>query len=168
MTVSGIFIVRTVKQLDLVLEKIESLGIVVILTLMIVLSFGQVILRNFFQEGILWADLFLRQMVLWVGFLGASVAVRDGKHIAIDFLPNILPGKCRPILQTIANVAAGAISAVLAFAAWNFVQFERQGDSVLFLDIPVWVFQTILPYSFAVIAARFFLRAFLFSSGKND
>jgi len=126
---------------------------------MILLSFSQVILRNFFQHGILWADIFLRQLVLWVGFLGASLAVCKDKHICIDFLPNVLPHQWKPKLRIITHLATSIISAILAWSAWRFLQFEMEGDSVLFLDIPVWLFQTILPYSFAVISIRFFLRA---------
>lgn len=126
---------------------------------MVLLSFSQVILRNFFHHGILWADIFLRQLVLWVGFLGASLAVCKDKHIAIDFLPNVLPGRWKPKLRIITYLAASIISALLAWSAWSFLRFEMASDSVLFLNIPIWVFQTILPYSFAVIAVRFLLQA---------
>jgi TRAP-type C4-dicarboxylate transport system permease small subunit len=141
------------------LEKFEEYFLVLLLTIMILLSFSQVILRNFFQQGILWADIFLRQLVLWVGFLGASLAVSKGKHIGIDFLPNVLPRLWKPKLRVITHLATSIISAILAWSAWDFVRFEMEGNSVLFLNIPVWFFQTILPYSFAVIAVRFLLLA---------
>jgi len=64
------------KQIDLFLEKIEGHLIVLILSLMILLSFGQILLRNFFDMGIIWGDTLLRQWVLWLGFLGASLAVK--------------------------------------------------------------------------------------------
>jgi C4-dicarboxylate transporter DctQ subunit len=150
---------NALKTIDRLLEKVEGYFLVILLTTMILLSFSQVILRNFFQQGILWADIFLRQLVLWVGFLGASLAVCNGKHIAIDFLPNILPVHWKPKLRFITHLSASIISAILAWSAWTFLQFEMESDSVLFLDIPVWVFQTILPYSFAVIAIRFLLQA---------
>ena len=126
---------------------------------MILLSFSQVILRNFFQQGILWADIFLRQLVLWVGFLGASIAVCKDKHIGIDFLPNVLPHQWKPKLRIITHLATSIISAILAWSAWSFLRYEMESDSVLFLNIPVWVFQTILPYSFAIISVRFLLQA---------
>ena len=75
---------RTLKQLDEWLAKAESGVLVFLLFLMVFLAFGQVILRNFLSSGLLWTDLFLRQMVLWVGFLGASLAVRERRHISID------------------------------------------------------------------------------------
>jgi len=149
---------RLIRQIENILGKMEALTVTVLLSLMILIAFSQVILRNVFNEGILWGDIFIRQLVLWVGFLGASLAVRESKHISVDFLPHILPKTWGKLVQFIVNLTAGIISGFLALAAFRFVQFEMEGSAVLFLDIPVWVFQIILPYSFCVITARFLLK----------
>lgn len=150
---------RFIKQIENLLEKMETLTVTVLLSLMILISFSQVILRNVFQEGFLWADIFIRQLVLWVGFIGASLAVREAKHISIDFLPHFLPATWKRLIQFVVNLTAGMVSAFLAWAAWRFVEFEMEGSATLFFDIPVWIFQVILPYSFCVISARFLMKA---------
>ena len=104
---------------------------------MIILSLGQVVLRNFFNESILWGDIFLRQMVLWVGFIGASLAARDRRHIAVDFLPTILSSSWRKPILILTNIFAAVISGFLAQAAWNFVAYERESKSLLFFNYPV-------------------------------
>ncbi len=151
--------VRLIKQIDRLLGKFEAVGLTLILSVMIGLTFLQVILRNVFSGGILWADLLVRQLVLWAGFLGASLAVREHKHISIDFLPHFLPDSWEKPIRAFTHLAAAAVSAFLARAAFDFVRFEQEGGSVLFLDIPVWWFQTILPYGFCVIAVRFLIQA---------
>lgn len=157
-------------MVDQGLAKAEGLCITLLLSLMILLSFGQVILRNFFDSGIIWGDIFLRQLVLWVGFLGASLAVRSRRHISIDFLPNVLPSSWSPWIRCFSNFCAGIITAVLTFSAWTFVQYEREAESTLFLDLPVWAFQVVLPYSFLIISLRFLLNAWddLLTSLKAD
>lgn len=150
---------QKIKKIDDYLARIEGTLIVFFLSVMIILSFGQVILRNVFNEGIPWADIFLRQLVLWVGFLGASLAAREGRHISIDFLPNFLSPFWRAVSKIIVQGVTGVIAAFLAWSAWKFVQFEREGAATLFFDLPVWVFQTILPLSFGLIAVRFLLHA---------
>jgi len=150
---------RIIRQFDDFLAKIEGWVLIFLLGVMVLLSFSQVLLRNLFHEGILWADIFLRQLVLWVGFLGASLAVRERKHIAVDILPHFLKETGAKLLRIAVDIAAGVISLFLTHAAWAFMQFEREGESTLFLDIPVWLFQTILPFSFLMIALRFFLQA---------
>ena len=148
---------RLIRQIENILGRIEALAVTVLLSLMILTAFGQVILRNVFNEAILWGDIFIRQLVLWVGFLGASLAVRESKHISIDFLPHFLPKTWAKLIQFIVNLSAAIISGFLALAAYRFVEFEMEGSAVLFLDIPVWIFQIILPYSFCVISARFLI-----------
>jgi C4-dicarboxylate transporter DctQ subunit len=151
---------RAIKQLDEWLAKVESGFLVFLLFLMVLLAFGQVVLRNFFHSGLLWTDIFLRQLVLWVGFLGASLAVRERRHISIDVLPQFIPAAYKPYVQILVNFSAGLISAFLTAASWKFVQLEMEFPTILFLDLPAWIFQTILPISLAVISLRYFLRVF--------
>ena len=146
-------------KIDEIIAGLETGLITVILSLMIILSFGQVVLRNFFNESIIWGDIFLRQMVLWVGFIGASLAARDQQHIAVDFLPNILPSSWRKPIQILTNICAAVISAFLAQAAWDFVAYERESESILFFNYPVWFFQIVLPYGFSLLTLRFILCA---------
>jgi TRAP-type C4-dicarboxylate transport system permease small subunit len=95
-----------------------------------------------------------------VGFLGASLAVRERRHISIDVLPQLLPAAYKPLVQVLVNFSAGLISAFLTVAAWKFVRLEIEFPIILFLDLPAWIFQTILPFSFGLISLRYFLHVF--------
>jgi TRAP-type C4-dicarboxylate transport system permease small subunit len=153
-------------QFEQLLASVEKFAICLILGMMIFFSFGQVILRNFFDGGILSADILLRQGVLWVGFLGASLAVREGRHISIDFLPHFLSRSWSGVIHLFVHLVTAGVSGVLAWAAWKFVRLEQEFGSSLVFDVPTWVFQTVLPYSFIVISARFLL--FSLSPGNSD
>jgi C4-dicarboxylate transporter DctQ subunit len=156
------------KQIDRFLEKIEGHLIVLILSLMILLSFGQMLLRNFFDMGIIWGDTLLRQWVLWLGFLGASLAVKHEKHISIEVLTSLSSLYWKRIIKAFTRFSAGIISGFLTWSAWSFMMFEKDSESVLFLDIPVWIFQAVLPYSFMVIAIRFIISGFETAFIEND
>jgi TRAP-type C4-dicarboxylate transport system permease small subunit len=146
-------------SLDRTLEKFEYRLIVYLLSLMIILSFGQMVSRNLFHQALVWGDIFLRQLVLWTGFLGANLAVRQNKHISIDVLSSFLPTNLKNKVFTFTRIVTAIISGFLAWAAWSFVKFEKESESTLFLDLPVWIFQLILPYSFLIIAFRFLLHS---------
>lgn len=118
--------------------------------------------------GIVWGDTLLRQWVLWLGFLGASIAVNHNKHISIEVFSNFSSLYWKRIIKAFTRFSAGIISGFLTWAAWSFMQFEKDSQSVLFLDIPVWIFQTILPYSFMIIAIRFIISGFETAFIKND
>ena len=71
-------------RLDKKISRVEQVLVTILLTMMILLAFSQIVLRNFFATGISWGDSLVRYLVLWVGFIGAAIATREGKHINID------------------------------------------------------------------------------------
>ncbi|MEK9630130.1 MAG: TRAP transporter small permease [Nitrospinota bacterium] len=150
---------KLINSIDRIFARLEGFLIVCLLSIMIVLSFGQMVSRNFFNQALIWGDTLLRQLVLWTGFLGASLAVSKNKHISIDALSNFLPPKYKKNITNLNCFFASIISGFLAWAAWSFVLFEKESESILFLDLPVWVFLLILPYSFLMIAFRFLLKS---------
>src|SRR3977135_933209 len=61
------------------------------LALMVVLVFGNVVLRYGFNSGITVSEELSRWLLVWLTFLGAIVAVREHTHLGIDSLIRMLP-----------------------------------------------------------------------------
>lgn len=158
---------KTLKLIDKSLSLVENSLIVIIVTIMVFLSFFQVFLRNFFDYGILWGDIFLRHLVLWVGFIGASLATRDEKHINIDVLGRISPPKILPYIRNVVDLVTMAVCIALAKAGYVFLQYEIEANTILFNDVPAWIFQMIIPIGFALIAFRFLLKILERLPGMN-
>jgi TRAP-type C4-dicarboxylate transport system permease small subunit len=146
-------------RIDHVIAQAEKLLIVVLLSLMILVAFLQIVLRNFWSTGFSWGDPFVRYLVLWVGFIGAALATREGKHIKLDVLSRWLPRNINHLLQAALNLISAGICGLLTVAAFRFVRFEAQlGDTSLFM-LPAWLPQVILPVACAIMALRFLLGA---------
>ena len=139
------------------LEKIEGLLLTVILIAMIGLAFTQVILRNFFSTGISWADPFVRHLVLWVGFIGASVATKEGGHLAMDLVSRFLPDKLRKPTAMFVDAASTFVCALLALAAYKFFLGEKDTGEFILPKVPSY-------YAVAIIPAGFFLMSLRFAS----
>ncbi len=143
------------------LVRLETALLVVILTVMISLSFLQVVLRHF-GAGLLWADTLSRYLVLWLGFLGAALAASQGKHFAWEAAAE-RPGKGGAALRLIAMLAAAAVTVVLARASWTFFADERQSASVLFnvgsVAVPSWTAALAIPTGFMLVLAHLLVRA---------
>jgi C4-dicarboxylate transporter DctQ subunit len=154
-------------QTDAILSRIENIILVLTLGSMIFIAFLQVILRNFFSAGIIWGDILLRHLVLWVGFLGASLASRENRHINIDALFRILPHKWKKLVYIITNLFSAIICALLVRAAYVFVGDERAAETTLFLGIPLWLFMSVILIGFMVMTFRFFIRA-IFSTYSDQ
>jgi TRAP-type C4-dicarboxylate transport system permease small subunit len=144
---------------DEVIDRVEQALITILLSLMIAIAFLQIVLRDIFATGITWADPFVRNLVLWVGFVGAAIATREGKHITIDVLPQWVPQQVKAIIGIIIQFFAAFICGLLTFASVKFVRNESLMGSITFLGIPAWIPQLILPITFGIIALRFCLLA---------
>jgi len=141
------------------LHHLETGLMALLMVSMVVVAFGQIVLRNLFDFSFLWADPFLRHLVLWTGMLGAAMATRDGRHIKIDVLSQLLPPRGRLVLNTLTNLFSASVCGVLVYAAYKFVRDEFQFGGEAFLSIPGWIVQLILPAAFVLITIRFFLVA---------
>ncbi len=147
------------ERTDEIIDWVEQALISTLLSLMIIIAFLQIVLRNIFATGIAGADPLVRNLVLWVGFVGAAIATREGRHINIDVLPRWVPRQGKAVIGVIIQLFAAFICGLLTFAAVKFVRNEALMGGVTFLGIPAWVPQMILPVTFAIMALRFGLRS---------
>ena len=65
--------------------------IAVFLAVMVVLVFGNVVLRYVFNSGITVSEELSRWLMVWLTFLGAIVALREHSHLGVDTLVRALP-----------------------------------------------------------------------------
>lgn len=159
---------KVLQRLDDWLAALEGWSLIALVSLMVGLAFSQVVLRNLLRLGLPWADIVLRHMVLWAGFLGASLATRQGRHIAIDVVSRFLPSGARQWLAAALHAVACLIAVLLANASWAFVASERLGQGMLLRGVPTWWGQLIIPIGFGLMAFRFGLRAILFATGRLE
>ena len=148
------------ERADEVMAKAEQTILVTFLGVMIVLAFLQIVLRNFFFTGLDWGDPLLRNLVLWTGFLGATLATKEGRHINIDVVSRWLPSLGRHVVAIITHLFSFFICSGLTYAALKFIKNEAEMGSRTFLNIPAWIPEMILPTTFILMTLRFGLRSF--------
>jgi TRAP-type C4-dicarboxylate transport system permease small subunit len=139
------------------LHTIEDYALASLLGLMVLLAPLQIFLRNFFDQGLTWADPLLRVLVLWVGLLGAVSAARGNRHITIDVLSRLLPPRPRAALSVVTSRFTVIISAIVAWHSGRFVSMEREYESIAFSGMQAWIFELVIPVAFGIIAFRYAL-----------
>lgn len=137
--------------------RIEDGILVALLTLMITLAAVQILLRNFFGAGIIWADVLVRILVLWIGLIGAMIATRQNKHISIDLVARYLPTRFEMPVKAVVQLFAAGVCALAAFYSFVFVHAEYYDGGRAFGQVPVWVCEAIMPLAFAVMALRYLM-----------
>ena len=144
--------------LDEKISRLEQILIATLLTMMILLAFSQIVLRNFFDTGIDWGDALVRYLVVWVGFIGAAIAAKEGKHITIDVLSRWITGAGNSAIQAISHFSSAAVCGLLTWAGIKFIWFEAQMGGTAFFKLPTWVPELIIPVTFALMTLRYTLR----------
>ena len=142
------------------LHRFEDGLLVVALLAMLAMALLQILLRNFFDSGFLWAESFLRVLVLWVAMLGAMVATRERNHISINLLSRVLRPQAYTLLRKLAMLFSVLVCGAAAWFSAEYVSYEYQDQTLAFADVPVWVCQSILPVGFAVMALRLLISMF--------
>jgi len=148
-----------IKKVDDTLSKFEGYGLTFFLMIMIGLAFLQVLLRNFFHTGLTWADPIVRHLVLWVGFIGASIATKDDGHLAMDLVSRFLPEKIKKSSAFFVQGSSAIVCAFLTLAAYKFVLGEKEGETLLVQGIPAYWAVAIIPLGFYFMSVRFARKA---------
>lgn len=92
---------------------------------------------------------------MWVGFLGAVIATREGKHFGVDFLNRYLPKKALHGVRIFVDAFAAVVSYLLMYAAFQFL-FEAIGaEETDLFDIPKRFYFSIIPIGFGLIGLQF-------------
>lgn len=156
---------RLIRMLGL-LHRVEDLLIAVLLTATMGLALFQIVLRNVMDTGIVWADILIRIMVLWLGMAGAMAATREHKHISIDLLTRFLTPGMQRASNSLTTLFAAAVCLVASYFSLQFVLSEYDAGDLAFGGVPYWVCEAILPLGFAVIALRYFFQFLVYTRGQ--
>ena len=78
--------------------------IVACLAIMVVLVFGNVVLRYAFNSGITISEELSRWLFVWLTFVGAIVALRDHAHLGMDSIVSKLPAWGKKVCFVVSNV----------------------------------------------------------------
>jgi C4-dicarboxylate transporter, DctQ subunit len=150
---------KIIKKIDFILNKIEGAALISLLLVMLVMAFVQVVLRNFFTGGIVWGDIVLRHLVLWIGFLGAALATSGERHLNIDVLTRYFSVKIKGAVAAISDIFAAAVCYLLMKSAITFVEFEIENGTKIYSDIPSWFAEIIIPVGYGLLMIHFLIRA---------
>jgi tripartite ATP-independent transporter DctM subunit len=145
------------------LGRVERIIAGAALLLAALLPVIELLLRGLFHSGIPGSTGYVQNLALWIAFLGAMAASREGAHLSLATRDMLPPAVERPA-HLFTNTIATAVAAALAWASFEFVRSEWESPGRIGGWMPQWCVEAILPFAFAVIAIRFFLR----SGGRRE
>lgn len=135
------------------LHRLEDGVSILLLGAMVLLPLAEIVVRQL-GTGIPGALPFEQHLTLWVAFLGAALAAREGRLLALatgNFLPE---GRFRDVAAVFTGGISAMVATLLGTASLDLVRIEREGGIEMAAGVPVWVGQAVMPVGFAMLALR--------------
>lgn len=112
---------------------------------MFALVFTNVVTRYGFGFSLSWSEEIARFLMIWVTFLGAGLALREGRHVALELVQDRLPEAQRRLLRTaLAGLILVFLGVLVVLGAqfvafgWNKVTLATQMPrGIPYLAIPI-------------------------------
>ncbi|MEO1090784.1 MAG: TRAP transporter small permease subunit [Pseudomonadota bacterium] len=151
------------------LYRLEEGVIALLLVALTLLVFFEVVLRFGFGTGFLWAQEVSLYLGAWFILVGASYALREGAHIAVDAVVNLLDGTVKRVVAAIAVASSLLYCGILMTAAWAYLERLFQlGIEMEDVALPRWIGQSCLFLGFALLALRLALLLVAIVRGRAD
>ena len=159
--------IPALERLDEMVSKVELVFGCVAFAGMLVLVLIPVILRALLSvspqasellAASVWMAPVARFLLLWSTFIGASLATRDGKHIAIDAVTRSLSNAMQAKVAAVAAVVAAVLCAALAIVG-GFVVVANWDQQTVLRGVNLGPVQLVIPLALCTMAFRFLLAA---------
>ena len=127
---------------------------------MAILVAVQVFCRYVLNSSLFWSEELARYMLVWLSFLGATVAYYRNLHPGVDALTSRISPEKQHITRLLVHVSSMILALIMIISGSQFVWFVRMQISPA-LAIPKWIILAVIPVSgaiFFVYALAFFLK----------
>ena len=117
-----------------------------IMTFAAFLLFVNVVLRYVFHYGMSWAEEVTRYTLLWTIFVGAGVISREGTHVSMEALYNLLPEKLQRVAFLAIHIFCIVTIVVIFFFGIGIVKMVIEtGQTSEAAFIPMWLIYGAFP-----------------------
>jgi C4-dicarboxylate transporter DctQ subunit len=144
------------KILDLLnsVEKILAAALIFLLTTLVVIDVGA---REIFRTGLPWAQKGAVYMMIWAGFIGAILVCHKVEHLRPEVADKLWKGRARSFYLRFHNLVVLLFTATMTYYSFRYVLESREfGDRNIIIDMPMWLLQAIIPYTFLSMSLRYF------------
>lgn len=119
------------KKFELYLVRANKFVIFALMVTMFVLVIGNVISRYAFNHSLNWVEELSRYVMIWITFLGAGLAMREGRHVAITMLQEKLPKKVVPYFRGFVGLIILVFLIFVAYLGYQYALTSMEQESTV-------------------------------------
>ena len=127
------------KAVDLFFKLLELL-VVACMVAMVVMVFGNVVLRYAFNSGITISDEMSRYCFIWLTYLGAMVAMREGGHLGVDTLIKHLSITGKKACLFVSESLMLFVNGLFLLGTWKMHDLQLTNVSPVVGISMIWIF----------------------------
>lgn len=117
-------------------ERAIEWFLITLLGVMIVLVFGNVVLRFVFNSGIVFSEEVSRFVFMWLTLIGALVVMKENAHLGMSSVVDRLGEKGQRVCRFLADALTMACCALLAHGTWKQVVLGMDNRAPV-TDVPL-------------------------------
>ncbi len=136
--------------------RLLELLIVVFMVAMVVMVFGNVVLRYGFNSGIDISDEMARYCFVWLTYVGAMVAMREGGHLGVDSLVKRLPLGGKKTALFVSEALMLLVNGLFILGTWKMHELQVSNVSPVVGLSMIWIYG--VGYVVGAVMAIFNLR----------
>lgn len=125
-------------------------GVALMIATMFCLVFSQVLARYLFSVSFAWIDEVVGFMMIWLTYLGAGLALREGRLVGFDLLQKKLPATLGKAMRYLIGVIIFLFMLALIYWGYRFALFG------LHKETNVLQISRAIPYSGVAVGSLFF------------
>ena len=92
------------KKINDLFFTLAEITLVIMMTAMVIMVFGNVVLRYGFNDGIISSEELSRFLFIWITFLGAIVTMRENGHLGLDSIVRKLSLNGKKMAFALSNI----------------------------------------------------------------
>jgi TRAP-type C4-dicarboxylate transport system permease small subunit len=127
------------KAIDLFFRGLEFL-VVLCMVAMVAMVFGNVVLRYGFNSGITVSDEMARYCFIWLTYIGAMVAMREGGHLGVDTLVKRLPLGGKKACLFASEALMLFVNGLFLLGTWKMHELQVSNVSPVVGISMIWVY----------------------------
>lgn len=160
---------RLAQRIDKGLAALEKFLLAWAVILMAVNTVGNVIARVGFDDSLFFSEELNQFLIVLVTFVGTSAAARQGRHIRMSALTDLLaPQQRRWAMAVIQACTALALGLLAWYATTYILRVQALGQVTPAMQIPVWTTLLWLPLGLCIAALQFVLAAWANLRSRSD
>lgn len=161
---------KVIKTFGDILDKASRIFLQILITVMAIVILAQVIFRYFLNSPFSWSEELARFCMIWITFIGASVALRENSLSRVDLLVELMPENMKKTIFIITDLIMLVITTMLFKYSVDMMKLPSTiMQKSAGLHLPMWAVYIFIPVGLGTLILQIIIRCIcLFDKSSEE